>query len=89
MEIPVPKKEVWQERCVAVMLYHSERTRLDRSWSVRKTAKALGRSTGSISSDLQLAEFLRTYDRELSVFKSYVDALEWIKKKKESLRRRG
>lgn len=85
----IPKKEVWQNRCRAVFLYHMERCKLDRSWSIRKTATALGRSTGSVSSDLQLAEYMRNYEEELSVFKNYTDALMWIEKKKESLRRRG
>lgn len=84
-----PIKPTWQARAKAVHLYHTDRLREDITWSLRDTAKALGRSLGSVSSDLQLAEFLRSYEDELSRFKNYVDALAWIKQKKDQLRRRG
>lgn len=83
------KKLTWQDRVVAVHTYHYARLAMDRRWSVRKTAEALNKSSGSISQDLQLAEFLRSYETQLSIFKNYVDALDWMKTKKQDLRRRG
>lgn len=87
MEIDL-KKYTWQQKVQAIHTYHSTRLALDKSWSVRKTATALNRSAGSISQDLQLAEFMRSYEKDLSILKNYVDALDWMKKKKDLLRRR-
>lgn len=82
-----PKKYTWQERVVAVHTYHYARLAMDSRWSIRKTSNALNKSIGSISQDLQLAEFLRSYD-PLSKFKNYVDALDWMKAKKIDIKKR-
>lgn len=82
-----PKKQTWQERCVEIHAFHVYNIKLLRGWSVRDTAKALNRSIGAISEDLQLAEFLRAHS-EIANFRRQTDALEWMRKKKLELRER-
>lgn len=83
----IPRKQTWQERCVEIHAFHASQLKLRCTWSVRDTARALNRSHGGISEDLQLAEFLRTYEY-LKKIDKYTDALAWIKEKKRELRQR-
>lgn len=84
----IAPKRSWQDRVKAVHFYHLEQLRKDISWSVRDTAKELNMSIGTISENIQLAEFLRSYESELSILRNYVDALAWMKEKKLQLAKR-
>lgn len=81
-EIKPHKKMTWQERCVQTDLYHKSCLKNDRSWRIFDTAKDLNRSLSSVATDINLAEFLKIYPKQLERMKSIVDACEFVRVKK-------
>jgi len=81
----VPKKPTWQERVKEVLAYHIQCMHKDRYWTIKKTAKELNRSVGSVSQDINLAYFIRSHP-QVENLRTYVQALEWMKAKRHSIK---
>jgi hypothetical protein len=80
-----PVKQLWIQRCIDVYRFHAEQLRNESGWTLEKTAEALNRSTGSVSQDILIAQWLRTHETQIRRFKYMTDALKFVKsKKKES-----
>ena len=73
-----PKKQTWQERCKELHEYHIGQVKKTRGWTIRNTAKEVGRSVGCVSEDLMLFEFLRAHP-EIASLRRISDALDWIR----------
>lgn len=82
------KKPTWQERAISVATYHAGRCREDDSHTVQNTARELNRSIGRISEDLTLANWMKTTPR-VAKFKNPSQALDYIKRRKDELRKAG
>lgn len=84
-QIPIPRKLNWLDRAVQVHNFHVQSQRDEPGWTLEKTAQALNRSTGSVSSDLLIASWYRTHEKQLRRFNSMRDALDYIKKKRQEM----
>lgn len=82
------RKPTWQERAIAVSTYHAGRCREDNDHTIESTAKELNRSIGRISEDLTLASWMRTSPR-VARFKNPSQALDYIKQRKDEMRKQG
>jgi hypothetical protein len=80
-----PSRLKWQDKVKAVLKFHTEQVHQDKRWTVRLTAKALNRSYGGVSQDLNLAYFIRGHP-QLESIKNYVDAIAWMKEKKHQIK---
>lgn len=81
----IPIKSNWVSRCVEIYNFHVSQLKDESHWTIDKTAKALGRSIGSVSQDLTLASWLKTHEKQLRRFKNAKDALEYVKSKKREM----
>ena len=87
-KLVIPKKQTWLERVKATEEYHQSQLRLNDKWRMEHTATALQRSLGSISQDLKIAGWLKTHEEKISKFKTFTEAIEFVRQK-ELLRKRG
>lgn len=83
-----PIKVGWLDRAIQVYNYHVNLRKTERSWTIEKTAQALGRSVGSVSQDITVAAWSITHEKQLRRFHSLRDALEYIKEKKDEMKSR-
>lgn len=79
-------KRDWFDRCIEVALYHKECLKSDSSWTIEKTAKTLNYSKGSVSQYLMVADWSKSFEKQIKRCNSLRDALEWIKAKKHEIR---
>jgi len=77
-----PVKEPWVNRCLAVYRFHVSQCKEESSWTIAQTAQALSRSTGSVSQDILIAQWMRTHETQIRKFRNMSDALEFVKHKK-------
>lgn len=82
------KKPTWQERANSVATYHAGRCREDHNHTIEKTAQELNRSIGRISEDITLSSWMKTSPR-VSKFKNPTQALDYIKQRKDEMRKAG
>jgi hypothetical protein len=82
----VNKEKDWIEKAKGTAKIHKENMRNNESWRIQDTAKLLGRSTGLISEDLLVVQWIKTHEYELNKFDYKHDAVAWIRKKKLSLK---
>lgn len=83
-----PIKQHWINKCIDIHNFHVSQVKEEPNWTIEKTAKALGRSVGSVSQDLLLASWLRTHEKQLRKFRNAKDALEFIRDRKREMRSR-
>ncbi len=81
----IPVKLNWLDRAVQVHNFHVQNQKSEPNWTLEKTAKALNRSTGSVSSDLLIASWFRTHEKQLRRLNSMRDALDYIKRKRQEM----
>lgn len=81
-----PVKQNWIDRCVDIHKFHIEQLKAESHWTIENTATALNRSTGSISEDLLLANWLKTHDKQIRRCSSRRDALAWIRVRQREMR---
>lgn len=60
---------------------HSANCREYKDWNISKTAKALGRSIGSISEDLLIVRWWKVFPVKIEKMRYAKDCLEWIREK--------
>lgn len=75
----------WIEKVKATHKFHVARLKEDKKWTLKKTAKVLNRSIGSISQDLMACHWLRTHYDKLVKFDYLHEALEFIRERKQAL----
>lgn len=79
-------KRSWIDRAIQIHNFHVQQLMDESSWTIERTAKALNRSTGSISQDLLIAEWSRSHDKQLRRCGSMKDALAWIRMKQREIK---
>lgn len=83
-------KHKWIENVETTCTFHKEALRQANEkgtkWTLESTAKALNRSIGRVSEDLQLGEMLKTHRKQLEKFKNVTDAIEYMRNKKKEMR---
>lgn len=62
---------------------HAANLKHNDDWTLKKTAKALSRSIGSISEDLMIVRWWRIHPRRVENFTTASDCLEWIRDKEK------
>lgn len=84
-----PVKISWIDRAKQTHQFHCQRIRVNKDkdikWRLKDTAKALGRSVGSISEDLLIASWLKTHSEQLKRFDFAWEALRYIRLRKEEM----
>jgi hypothetical protein len=75
----------WIERAKETYKFHRSKVISDDSWTIAKTAKALKRSSGSISEDVLIVRWLETHEKQLEKFPFAYEALEFIRKRRKEL----
>ncbi len=78
----VPIKLTWQEKCRQIADYHRRSLADNPKHRVEDTAKDLGRSSGRISEELMLANWMKK-DPKVEKFKQVQDAIEYVKEQKK------
>jgi hypothetical protein len=48
------KEKIWHKRCVLIGLFHYQKVRHKKKWTMRHTAKRLNISVGQVSENLKL-----------------------------------
>lgn len=75
----------WQDRVIATRTFHKGKLIEHKgNWRIQDTAKELERSLGRISEDIQIANWMDK-DPKVKTFKKFIDALDYVKKKKREL----
>ncbi len=59
------------------------------NWTLKQTAKALGRSIGSVSEDLMIARWYKIHPKRIEGFSTASDCLEWIRDKEKEAEMEG
>lgn len=80
-------KLTWQERVRETEKFHKALVRQDAKHTIQNTADKLRRSFGSVCEDLMIASYMKTYPK-LEEYKTFHEAIEWVKEKKLEHRRR-
>lgn len=80
-----PSKRPWIDTALQISHFHVEKLRHNLHWREQDTAKALNRSTGSISHYLSIASWLKTHENQLRRLDTMKDAIDWIKQHKRDL----
>jgi len=81
-----PVKSHFLDRAIEIRRFHVEQCKEESNWTIDKTAKALNRSTGSVSQDLLLASWVKTHEKQLRRCNSMRDALEFVREKQKEMR---
>jgi len=81
-----PVKQNWIDRALDIHRFHIQQLKDEPKWTVERTANALNRSTGSVSEDLLLTNWLRTHEKQLRRCSSRRDALAWIRVRQREMR---
>lgn len=81
-----PIKQHWITKCIDIHNFHVGQMKGEQHWTIEKTAKALGRSVGSVSHCLTIASWLKTHEKQLRRFRNESDALDFIKNKKREMK---
>ncbi len=80
-----PVKLNWVDTAIQIHTFHVAQIKSEPQWTLEKTAKALNRSTGSVSEYLLLASFLHTYEKQLRRIKSVRDAIAFVRSKQREI----
>jgi len=78
MKIP-PKKSTWLELAIEIYSFHTSQLKDDKSWTIRKTAKDLNRSLGSVSQSITIGSWYKTHEKQLKRFNSLKEAMNFIR----------
>lgn len=76
----------WLDRAIQIYNYHVGMCKVEKKWTIEKTAISLNRSVGSVSQDITVASWTRTHEKQLRRFHSMRDALDYIREKKAEMR---
>lgn len=74
-----PIKQDWRQQCKEIERFFLSSILINRRYSMKNAAKDLNRSNGSISESLRLALALRIYPKEMEIFTTRYDALEYLR----------
>lgn len=77
----------WLEKAKETHKIHVANLKTQERWTIAKTAKALGRSIGSVSEDLMIARWWKVHPVKLEKMSSARDCLEWIRDKEKEIER--
>jgi len=84
------KKDDWLNAAIRINNFHIKCVKASANeseyHSIRETARLLSRSTGSISQNLLIASWHKTYPKQIEACESANEALEFIRDKKRELR---
>jgi hypothetical protein len=78
-------KEHWLDRAIAIRNFHVQQLLDEPKWSNEKTDRALNRSIGSVATDLKLASWSRSHDKQLRRCSSMRDAIKFIQDKEREI----
>lgn len=76
------EKPEWIEKVKATHRFHVAKLKENRKWTIKQTAKALGRAIGPVSEELKLADWLRTHSRQLEEFDYIHEAIEYVRQRR-------
>jgi hypothetical protein len=82
----------WLQRAIKVNEFHRRcvMNKVSGEYhSIRDTAELLSRSVGSVSEDLLICSWLRTYPTQIESFHTASEALKFIRDKRKELRIRA
>lgn len=75
----------WLSRSIITYNFHASQLKEKPKWTIRDTAKALKRSLGSVSEDMQLASWAKSHRPQMERFETAKEALEFIRDRKRRL----
>lgn len=78
-------EQKWLERAKDTYRFHRSKLLSNDKWTVAMTAKALRRSSGSISEDILIVKWLKTHEKQLEKFERAYEALAFIRRRKKEL----
>ncbi len=74
------KQPKFIEKAKETQRFHRGRLIENEKWTISDTAKALGRSIGSICEDMLISKWLKTHETQIEKFDYAYEALKFIRK---------